>query len=201
MAEASHARRQPSLVGWITRDTLITLMLAAALWGLQLWHVNAPSPFSQVVVPTIGFIAAYVLCYIFHEWGHLLGARLAGGQMPLAPYAGALIGIFAIAEHTRRQFLWLSWGGVIAYVTIMLITVYVYFDGGLGLTGAGLAVGGLAFVSQSLAVDLPQIWRVSRGADIAATSAAGANAEVILRRTWQTWIPLAILLLIWNLFL
>ena len=151
-----------------------------------------------MITPTVGFIAAYVLCYIYHEWGHLLGATWSGGHMPLAPYAGPVIGTFAIAEHSRTQFLWLSWGGVIAYVTAMIITVGVHFSGILGHAGAGLAVGGLAFVSQSLAVDLPQILAVRGGADIAATSAAGANAQIIMRRTWQTWIPLAFLLGLWH---
>ena len=200
MAEVAQANKaKPTLAGWVARDALITLSLIAVLWALHIWHADAGGALSTVVTPTIGFIAAYILCYIYHEWGHLVGASWSGGHMPLAPYAGPIIGTFAIAKHSRTQFLWLSWGGVTAYVTIMVIAVGVYVTGTLGSAGAGLAVGGLAFVSQSLAVDLPQILAVRRGADIATTSAAGASAQIILRRTWQTWIPLAALLAVWNL--
>jgi len=108
-------------------------------------------------------------------------------------------GKFDFADHSRRQFIWLSWGGIIAYTATMVIAVAIYASGSLGLSGAGFAVGALAFVAQSLSVDLPQIWRVIRGADIAATSAAGANTQIILRRTWQSWTVLAILLVIYNL--
>ena len=61
--------------------------------------------------------------------------------MPLQPYAGALIGLFDIRRHSRKQFLWLSWGGVIGYLLVMIATLGVYLEGGLGLAGAGFAVG------------------------------------------------------------
>ncbi len=169
------------------------------LLGLAAWHGVESSAAAAVVAPPLGFLAAYVLCYIYHEWGHLIGARLTGAAMPLAPYAGALIGYFDIQAHSRRQFLWLSWGGVIAYLAVMAVAIFVYLHGGLGPAGAGFAVGGLAFVVQSLSVDLPQIVKVARGEDVAKTSAEGANARIILRRTWQSWSVLAGVLIIWNL--
>ena len=169
------------------------------LLGLAAWHGAGASLAAAVVAPALGFVAAYVLCYVYHEWGHLIGARLAGAAMSLAPYAGALIGYFDIKAHSRRQFLWLSWGGVIAYLGVMVVGLALYAYGGLGPAGAGFAVGGLAFVVQSLAVDLPQIVKVVRGEDMAKTSAEGANARVILRRTWQSWSVLAGALIIWNL--
>jgi hypothetical protein len=169
------------------------------LLGLAAWHGAGGSLGATIVAPPLGFVAAYVLCYIYHEWGHLIGARLTGAAMPLAPYAGALIGYFDIQAHSRRQFLWLSWGGVIAYLAVMAVAIFVYLHGGLGPAGAGFAVGGLAFVVQSLSVDLPQIFKVVRGDDIAKTSAEGANARIILRRTWQSWLVLAAALMIYNL--
>lgn len=201
MSVSAHiATRAPTLVGWVARDLVITLIAAALVVGLHAWHSGAPSWLSVAVVPGAAFIAAYVVCYAYHEWGHLLGAKLAGGHMPLAPYAGALIGYFDLSSHDRRQFLYLSWGGVIGYLTVMACAIGVYLSGAWGLAGAGFAVGAVAFVAQSLAVDLPQIWKVSRGADIVETSANGANAEVILKRTWQTWVPLGLLLAGWHVY-
>ncbi len=198
MSEATGVFASPSLMGWLLRDATLTVIFTLAMWGLNTWHLSSGFWAATVLCVAIGFIAGYVLCYVYHEWGHLLATRLSGGHMPLAPYAGPIIGKFNIADHSRRQFIWLSWGGVVAYTTTMMITVAVYASGSLGLSGSGFAVGGLAFVAQSLSVDLPQIRRVTRGADIAATSAAGANAQIILRRTWQSWTVLAILLVIWN---
>jgi hypothetical protein len=140
-----------------------------------------------------------MLCYMLHEWGHLAGALLTSSTMPLNEYLNVGIGHFDIASHSRTQFLALSWGGVAGYGLVLFGVALLYLNVDLPWVAGGLLVGGLAFVVQSLAVDLPQIWRVHRGADIAATSAAGANATVILRRTWQTWTPLAVLILAWNL--
>lgn len=199
MAEATRTTRAPSLGGWIVRDLVLTTIAIGGLWGLAQWHAGAGSLFTLLLAPTFGFIAAYALCYIYHEWGHLVGANLAGARMPLAPYAGALIGSFDIRSHSRGQFLWLSWGGVLGYVLTLMAALVVHTSGRLGLAGAGFAVGALAFNVQSLSVDLPQIARVHRGADIAQTSAEGANARIILRRTWQSWSVLALALLAWNL--
>jgi hypothetical protein len=147
----------------------------------------------------LGFIGAYVLCYIYHEWGHLIGATARGAHMPLSSYRGALIGLFDVRKHTREQFLWLSWGGVIAYGLVALAAVAIHFSGELGAAGAGFAIGGLAFLVQSLSVDGPQIWRVHRSADPATTNAAGTRPALILKRTWQSWSVLAVCLVLWNL--
>ncbi len=190
---------KPSLAGWIARDLILTVLMVAALWGLSLWQGRAPSMASTVLVPSLAFVAAYALCYVYHEWGHLLGARLAGAHMPLLPYAGALLGSFDLKAHSRRQFLWLSWGGVAGYLLTLAFALGVYGVGAFGLAGAGFAVGALAFNVQSLSVDVPQILRVQGGADIVQTTAQGGNARTILRRTWQSWSVLALVLIAWHL--
>ena len=45
----------------------------------------------------------------------------------------------------------------------------------------------MAFVVQSLSVDGPIIWRVYQGADVVIAARQGAAPAVILRRTWQSW--------------
>jgi len=162
------------------------------------WHADSTSWASTLVCAPVAFILAYALCYIYHEWGHLIGAVLFGGKMRINAYKGILIGSFSIADHTTRQFLALSWGGVLAYLTVTTLAVLVYFSSHLGLVGAAFAIGGLAFVVQSLSVDLPQIAKVSQGADPATTNATGASGAVILRRTWQSWAVLTLLLVLWN---
>ncbi len=188
------AQSAATLGGWLGRDLGITVFAAALLTGLYSWHAAYPGWISYGVCATIGFIAAYVVCYITHEWGHLLGARASGASMPLAPYRGVPIGYFDITRHTRRQFLFLSWGGVAGYLLITALCLTLYFALPAGPVTAGLAVGGLAFVFQSLSVDLPQIFKVIGGADPYETNKSGASAGVILRRTWQSWLVLAALL-------
>jgi hypothetical protein len=191
--------RAPTLAGWLLRDATLTAVFGLLLWGLYRWYDATGLAIAATTGAAVGFVSAYTLCYVYHEWGHLLGARLTRASMPLNAYAGAPIGRFDIVAHSRRQFLWLSWGGVAGYVLVMTLLVAMYAFGSAAWVGAGLAVGAIAFVSQSLAVDLPQIWRVMRGADPLQTTQQGASAEVIMRRTWQAWLPLTVLLLAWNL--
>ena len=192
---------QPSLLGWVLRDISITIVLVLTLWGCTLWYTGSGTWLAAAVSASAGFIAAYVVCYICHEWGHLLGAWATKSTMPLNSYAGAAIGRFDISAHSTRQFLAMSWGGIAGYVCVAVFTLILYSSAELSWVGAGLAVGGLAFISQSLAVDLPQIWRVNGGADPAQTNASGASAEVILRRTWQSWLLLGAVLLAYNYWL
>ncbi len=188
------AQSSATLGGWLSRDLGIAGIAGALLFALDGWHAAYPGWLSYGVCATSGFIAAYVVCYITHEWGHLLGARASGAHMPLAPYRGVPIGYFDITRHSRRQFLFLSWGGVTGYLLIMALCVVLYATLPAGPITAGLAVGGLAFVFQSLSVDLPQIFKVIGGADPYETNKSGASAAVILRRTWQSWLVLAALL-------
>lgn len=175
---------------------IAAITLTGTLFGQQLifdypaWYVVAP-------ICLFGFVACYVLCYVVHEWGHYLGARLTGIKMPLSPYTSAFLGQFHIQDYDKRQYLWLSWGGDIGHVLVTMLACLIYLWSPGMATGA-FAVGGLAFTVQSLAVDQPIIWRVTYGADIESTTAEGASPQVILKRTWQTWIPLALLLVVAN---
>ena len=85
----------------------------------------------------------------------------------------------------------MSIGGVAFYLftAALFVTFAVLFaDSVVFLAGA---VGGIAFVAQSLAVDLPIIWRVAGGEDVTQAATTGAAPAVILRRTWQSWLCVA----------
>ncbi len=190
--------KSPTLTGWLVRDLVILLLILAICSGLTLWQQSSPGVLSATLSAVIGFISAYVLCYIVHEWGHLIGAKLADAHMPLYGYKGVLLGQFDPAKNSTKQFLFLSWGGVVGYTLVAAICLAAYFGSAIGYVAAGLAVGGLAFIVQSWAVDLPQIFKVMGGADPAQTNREGASGQVILRRTWQTWLPLAAVIILWN---
>ena len=87
MSEATGVVESPSLTGWFLRDATITVVFTTAMWGLNTWQLTNGFPAITVLCAALGFIAGYSLCYVYHEWGHLLGAKLSGGHMPLAPYS------------------------------------------------------------------------------------------------------------------
>lgn len=192
-----------SLAGWGLRDLSIMTISAAIILGLGQWQAATASTTSHIVGAAAGFVIGYVLCYIVHEWGHLIGAKLSGSVMPLSRYSSPLIGSFDIYAHNRRQFLAMSWGGIAGYVLVGALLVTLYFVDYRGTVSGGLAVAGLAFNVQSLCVDLPQIVRVQRlqqsRSDIAETNRTGASGAVILKRTGQSWAALALLLALWHL--
>ena len=186
------------LSNWVIRDILIVGVLSAALAALDAWHGEAATWWTAVLTSLAGFITAYVTCYILHEWGHWAGAIASGASVRILPPSQPLLAGFDISAHSTRQFVWLSWGGVLGYAVVAAscLTLYALAPDRLGT--AALAVGGLAFLVQSLAVDVPQIVRVLRGADPAEANRAGASPAVIVRRTWQTWSVLAIAIIGWS---
>ena len=187
-----------SVAGWLLRDSCIAGGLFLLLWVAQQWYQASAAILAAMVGAFGGFITAYVICYILHEWGHLIGARLTASHMPLNNYTNPGIGRFDPTAHSTRQFLALSWGGVAGYCLASIGFAALYFSQSLDWVAAGLIVGGFAFVTQSLAVDLPQIWKVMQGGDPLQINQQGATAEIILRRTWQTWIPLVLVLVVYN---
>lgn len=180
------------------RDALIISVLALILYGLHAWHLQTGGWLSGSLVAVGGFVTAYVTCYILHEWGHWAGARLAGANVGIGSYNQPLLARFDPAAHSRGQFLALSWGGVAGYATVATLCVAIWLVLREHLATAALAVGGLAFLVQSLAVDLPQIVKVTNGADALETNRLGASGEIILRRTWQSWSLLAAALILWH---
>jgi hypothetical protein len=183
-----------SLTGWILRDLGMLIVFNVIVTVLALLQHAYPGLAIQIVSAISGFFIAYATCYVFHEWGHLIGARLSGAAPPLGSYRGVLLAMFDPAVHSRRQFVFLSYGGVAGYLLAASLLVLM----GLLLRMPGLFVGGLAFVVQSLAVDLPIIFKVQQGADITTTASAGAHPRVILKRTGQTWSLLALAIIVWT---
>ncbi len=183
--------------GWLARDLTIYVICAAIL---SLAHSTSSTLSQWLLYPTLltAFVLTYGLIYIAHEWGHWLGTIATAGEMPFAPYKGILIGYFNPASHTRTQFLGMSWGGVAGYITASSVAVLSYALSPSSLTAA-VATAGLAFTVQSLAVDLPQILKVHAHADPLETNRAGTQPRLIAARTMQTWIPLALVLVLWSL--
>ena len=187
------------LGGWLLRDLGLLVAVAALVAALGAWHSVAAAWYSAAVAGLVGFVGSYAICYVVHEWGHYLGARVSGADIPLMGYKNVLMSSFDIRTHNVAQFLTLSWGGVFGYLLVAAVGVMLFFEYRPHAGLASVAIGCIAFIAQSLAVDLPQIGKVHRGEEAFVVNREGASVDVIKRRTLQTWSVLALALLWWNL--
>lgn len=184
MAQPNYAPAPRSLVDAISRDLAIAGLFAAACIGLQNWYVATGSPVSLMTGWGVSFVLGFVFIYLSHEWGHYLGARLAGARPPLGSGNGILLGLFDPAAHNRRQFIWMAVGGEVGYLIPAPLFIALFWDAG---PLQGLAVAGAAFIVQALSVDVPVLSKIRGGADIQATLDEGTSGPVILRKTAISW--------------
>ncbi len=180
-----------SLIDAVSRDVLITILFAVACWGLNSWYAATGSTLSLIVAWVATFIMAFLFTYLVHEWGHYLGARLAGADIPLGPANGILLGLFDNAAHSRRQFQWMAMGGEVGYLLPAAVLIALFWN---WVPLQGLALGAAAFIVQALYVDVPILWKIHRGADIQATLDAGLTPKVILSKTAIGWTVLGVAL-------
>ena len=187
MAQYPVFAAQRSLIDAVSRDALITVLFAAACLGLDRWYAASGSMVSLIAGQMAAFVMAFIFIYLTHEWGHYIGARLSGANIPLGPANGVLLGLFDNAAHSRRQFMGMAMGGEFGYLVPAAILIAMFWNAG-PLTG--LAVGSAAFIVQALYVDVPILWKIHRGADIQSTLDAGLAPKIILRKTLISWVLL-----------
>ena len=180
-----------TLTAWVVRDALIIALFGWTWLRLRLWHAEAGSLASAAVLAVAAFGFAYAACYLAHEWGHELGARALGANPPHGSIRGVVLPLVDPRAHTRAQFLGLAFGGQLGYVATAALLSAV-FQPELGFRAA--ALGGIAFVVQSLYVDPATLIPVLRGADITSAAREGTRPALILRRTGIAWTALAAVL-------
>jgi hypothetical protein len=113
----------------LARDLSI-IALTALIWHLGAEasaHPGMRGDFAGVLAGvTIGLSA-----YLLHEWGHLVGALLAGSTVhPARALTSGFLFSFDSRANTRRQFLALSAGGWLA-TAVVLWMVYALLPAGL----------------------------------------------------------------------
>ena len=138
------------------------------------------------------FILGFIGIYLSHEWGHYLGARVAGADIPLGSGNGILLGLLDPSTHNRREFMSMALGGEVGYFIPTLIFIPLFWD---WAPFQGIAVASAAFVVQALYVDIPVLWAIHKGSDIQTTLDAGTAGPVILRKTLISWGLLAVVLI------
>ncbi len=142
------------------------VMGALTLWGAaDAWVAVSDLMIARVVVVANALIAALVVTSVLHEWGHFAGARLSGAVSPVLekPVKYFFMFDFKFDENDSRQFVWMSWGGILTpWLVVVLVLLLVPLD------TVGRVVLLAAFVARAAQVSLfevPVTLRALRGGD------------------------------------
>lgn len=102
----------------------VMLLGALTLWGAaDAWAVATDWGLAWFVALANAVIAGHVVASTLHEWGHFAGARLSGSVSPVLkePVRYFFMFNFSFDENDRRQFLWMSWGGILVPWALVLL--------------------------------------------------------------------------------
>ncbi|MES2488683.1 MAG: hypothetical protein V4607_02760 [Pseudomonadota bacterium] len=146
----------------LLRDVVV-LVATLALWS---WSRELDAVHSALAIPVaiLAGASAAVAGFLLHEWGHLLGALIAGSAVGY-PSTIRSIFLFKFGEsNNRRQFLWMSGGGFAAsIVVIAVMAVTLSFNAVADWIALALVVAG---VLATFILEIPPAWRVLRGAPV-----------------------------------
>lgn len=145
---------------------LVVVMAAITLWGAaDNWSTTTGWGLAWVVAMVNAGLAAQVIANVVHEWGHYAGACLAGARTQAfdKPVGYYFMFNFPFDQNDRRQFLWMSWGGILApWLLVVLALVCIPID------SASRALFLAMFVTRAVQVSLfevPVVRRTARGGD------------------------------------
>jgi hypothetical protein len=143
------------------------LLILAATLGL--WAADAAVRGTGGALPIVVAIATGAMTsisgYLAHEWGHLLGARLAKSEvsLPASPWSVFLFR-FDTGVNVRSQFLTMSMGGFVASAVVTTLLLSVLPMNALS-TWVALFLTALGLIATAI-LEIPPFWRVYRGAPL-----------------------------------
>jgi hypothetical protein len=136
-------------------------MGALTLWGAaDAWSSVSGLAIAWLASIANALIAGFVVTSILHEWGHFAAARLAGAVSPALekPRNHFFIFDFSFEKNDTRQFVWMSWGGILVPWALVLAVLLL-----VPLDDAGRIVLFATFVARAVAISLFEV-PVVRGA-------------------------------------
>ena len=144
----------------------VMVMGALTLWGAaDAWAEASGWGLAHAVAIANAVIAGVVITNTLHEWGHFTGARLSGAASPVLekPVKHFFMFNFPFEQNDRRQFAWMSWGGILTPWLLVLLTLLL-----VPIDGASRAMLLAVFVARAVQVavfEVPVVQRASRGGD------------------------------------
>jgi len=145
------------------RDVLIVLA-ALSLWAAaDAWYATTGLWAAAALSALDGALVGVGVGLLLHEWGHFVGARLAGGIAPTRELKQIFpIFDFDMQHNGQGPFRAMSWGGNLAHWTwVALLALAVPLDTP-GRTS--LFAGALGLAVFASLTELPVIWRAYSGA-------------------------------------
>lgn len=162
-AEAAQNRRNLGKVGQIH---LVMLLGALTLWAAaDTWAAASSLGIATLLAVANAIVAATIIAGIVHEWGHYVGARVAGARTQVLdkPINYFFIFQFPFEHNDRDQFLAMSWGGILApWLPVAIVAASIPID------NASRAMLLAAFVTRAVQVgvfEVPVAGRARKGGD------------------------------------
>ncbi len=140
----------------VLRDVALVSALLSLFGAAEVWATVSGLAFPALLSTVDGFLVGAATGGLAHEWGHFAGARLAGGHAPLKP-ANRLFPIFDFdyVNNDKRSFDWMSIGGNLAHVAVVLVYLVAL---PIRSPGAAALVGGaVGFAVFSSIIEIPVI--------------------------------------------
>ena len=136
---------------FLARDlTILTLTIL-------LWALLPAGDAGQIATGGLTGLCAL----LFHEHGHVFGARKAGAHVQFAPKWSPFIFNLNPIENTRAQLLSTSlWGFAATGFFVILFLLVLPTDTLAGVVGLSI---GLLLASLTVFIEFPIAWRMSRG--------------------------------------
>lgn len=146
---------------FVLRDSLI-IALTLALWA---WTLNLGKPHG--LLPVAVHIATALLTvfvgYLLHEWGHLVGAWIAGGTFVLPATVTETLFLFRFdnVRNSRTQFFSMSLGG---FASSIVVVAFLFTALPWNLLASWIALSlTAAGVLATLIIEVPEFMGVWRG--------------------------------------
>jgi hypothetical protein len=194
-APAAERRKDGALLRRTAGLHFVMGMAALTLWGAaDTWAVASGWPLAWAVALANAVIAAAVVTGVVHEWAHYAGARLAGAETRIfeQPVRYFFLFEFLLDRNDRRQFLWMSWGGILAPWLLVLLTARC-----VPIDNASRAMLLAAFVARAVQIGVFEV-------PVALRTAQGGEPRAELRRRLKAgglatgrWLGLAAGAVVW----
>tara|TARA_R110002110_G_scaffold205066_7_gene417318 strand:+ start:475918 stop:476469 length:552 start_codon:yes stop_codon:yes gene_type:complete len=98
----------------------VMLALIASLHVMLRSRFPTLNTSTMAVCAVWSFACGLALSHIIHEWGHYLGARISGSKLSIKKRMAPLFFDFDYSANNARQYLYLSIGGLLGNIVLLL---------------------------------------------------------------------------------